>query len=85
MTVLAFVLVGLPAWGAIDAAARPEHHWETAGLSKRGWLALQAVGAPLGIGVVAALAYFRSARPKLQRAAVLSSVAVLGDELLARD
>ncbi len=85
VTVLAFVLVGLPAWGAIDAAARPEHHWETAGLSKRGWLALQAVGAPLGIGVVAALAYFRSARPKLQRAAVLSSVAVLGDELLARD
>ena len=82
-TVLAFVLLGLPAWGAIDAFGRPEHHWRTAGLSKPKWMAWQAMGAPFGVGFAVALAYFRSARPKLRRAAAVWSVALLGDEHLA--
>jgi uncharacterized membrane protein YfcA len=81
ITMLGILLVGLPVWGAIDAGGRPQHHWQTAGLHKRRWLALQAVGAPFGIGFALALAYFRSVRPKLQRAAAIYSVAVLSDEV----
>jgi uncharacterized membrane protein YfcA len=83
LTVLAFVLVGVPAWGAIDALGRPEHHWRTAGLSKTKWLGWQAIGAPFGVGFAVALAYFQWARPKLRRSAAVWSVAVLGDEHLA--
>jgi len=83
ITLLGVVLVALPLWGAMDALGRPEHHWRIAGLRKRRWLVLQVLGAPVGIGFAAALTYFRSVRPKLQRAAVYSSVAVRGDELPA--
>ena len=81
ITLLAMLLVALPVWGAMDALGRPEHHWWSAGLNKRRWVAIQGIGAPFGVGFAAALAYFRSVRPRLQRAAVYSSVAVHGDEL----
>jgi uncharacterized protein len=79
----AFVVYALPTWGVIDAAHRPDHLWKLAGLKKDAWIALQAAGAPFGIGFAAAIAYFVSARRKLATAAVMSMVAVRGDEVLA--
>jgi uncharacterized protein len=78
---LAFTLVAVPIWGVLDAAARPKHHWEAAGLSKRMWIGVQAFGAPFGIGFWAALAYFFSMKRRLQRGGIYSDVAVAGDEL----
>ena len=63
---VAFALVALPIWGAIDAAARPEENWRDAGLDRRRWVGLQAAGAPFGVGFAAAIAYFAKARPQLE-------------------
>ena len=60
------MIVAFPLWGAVDAAARPDHEWAVTGLSKRMWIGLQAAGALFGIGFAAAVAYFSSARPRLQ-------------------
>ena len=65
---VAFALVGLPVWGAIDAAGRPEHEWREAGLDRRRWVNLQAVGAPFGVGFPAAVAYFAKTRRRLEAA-----------------
>jgi uncharacterized membrane protein YfcA len=75
-----FALVSLPVWGVIDALHRPDHLWRQAGLRKRVWVLLQAVGAPFGVGFAAAIAYFVSARRKLATAAILAFVATSGDE-----
>src|SRR5439155_8465418 len=42
---LASLIVAFPLWGAVDAAARPDHEWAVTGLSKRMWIGLQAAGA----------------------------------------
>jgi uncharacterized membrane protein YfcA len=68
-TMLVFALVALPVWGALDAAGRPAPEWAKAGLSRRLWVGAQALGALVGIGFGAAVAYFASARPKLEAAA----------------
>jgi uncharacterized protein len=81
ITMVAAALVALPIWGVIDAAARPEHHWEAAGYSKRLWVGVQALGAPFGLGFWAAVAYFARARRNLNRAAAYQDVAVTGNEL----
>jgi uncharacterized membrane protein YfcA len=73
---LAVVLVAFPLWGAIDAAGRPAHEWAGAGMSKRTWVGLQAAGALFGIGFAAAVAYFTSARPRLQAVPVPLAVTV---------
>lgn len=78
----AFVVLALPIWGIVDAVTRPPHHWEVAGLSKRPWVSVQALGAPVGAGLVAAIVYFASIRPKLNAAGLMAYVAVRGDEIL---
>ena len=83
ITLLVFAMLGLPAWGVIDAVHRPDHLWGLAGLRKKPWIVAQAVGAPFGIGFGAALAYFTRARRRLATAAVLAFVSVWGDELPA--
>jgi uncharacterized membrane protein YfcA len=83
VTLGAFVVVAAPVWAAIDAASRPEHLWELAGLRKRPWLLALGAGAPLGVGFAAAISYFASARRKLATAAILAFVAVRGDEVPA--
>ena len=83
IVLVAFAMIGLPVWGVIDAVNRPDHLWQLAGLRKRPWIGLQAIGAPFGVGFGAALAYFASARRKLATAAALAFVSVWGDELPA--
>jgi uncharacterized membrane protein YfcA len=81
IVMIAFILVALPIWGTIDAAARPAHHWEASGYSKRMWVGAQAFGAPFGVGFWASLLYFLKAKRRLQAAGVYSDVAVTGDEV----
>jgi len=69
IVLLIVALVALPVWGALDAAARPHPDWSKAGLSRRLWVGLQAIGALFGIGFGAAIAYFAKARPKLEAVA----------------
>jgi hypothetical protein len=83
VALVGLIVVGVSIWGWLDAAGRPEHLWRNAGVHKRTWVLLQSVGAPFGVGFASALAYFRRIRPRLERAAVMSSVAVVGDELVA--
>ena len=65
---LAFVVVALPLWGAIDAAVRPRDDWEAAGLRRKPWIWVQGGGALVGVGFWMAIAYFLTARPKLTAA-----------------
>ena len=62
---LGFVLVGLPLWGAVDAASRPHHEWVSTGLSRRTWIGMQGAGALFGFGFAVACAYFGSTRRRL--------------------
>lgn len=70
---LGFVAVALtlpPVWGLIDVARWQPQHWASAQLSKQQWVWLQAMGTVLvGLGLVAAIAYFAKARPRLVSAA----------------
>jgi hypothetical protein len=59
------VLVGLPAWGALDAARHPEGMWKRAGLDRSKWIRLQVLTAPLGAGLVIAAVYFARVRSQL--------------------
>ena len=79
----AFVLLALPIWGIVDASIRPDHHWRVAGLSKKRWVRMQVLGAPVGMGLFPAMVYFARIRPKLNAAALMSYVSVWGDELSA--
>ena len=65
---LAVVALGMPLWGAVDAAAHPEPIWDEAGLERRSWVRWQMLGAPFGVGLGAAIAYFARVRPRLVRA-----------------
>jgi hypothetical protein len=64
----------LPLWGAIDATIRRESAWERTGINRTKWVALQGIGAPFGIGLIAAVFYAFRIRGQVMRAA---------DELLA--
>ncbi len=65
---LAFALVGLAVWGALDAAAHPEPLWRTITKPRGYWIALMGFGAPFGVGFVAAIGYFWKVRPRLNEA-----------------
>jgi uncharacterized membrane protein YfcA len=65
LLVLALVLLAVPVWGALDATLHPEPAWADAPVGRRMTVEVQLVGAPLGLGLVAALAYFGSLRPRL--------------------
>jgi hypothetical protein len=51
--------------GALDATLHPEPAWVGAPVGRRMAVGVQLVGAPLGLGFVAALAYFGLLRPRL--------------------
>jgi hypothetical protein len=62
---LALVLLAVPLWGALDATLHPEPAWAGAPVGRRMAVGVQLVGAPLGVGFLAALAYFGLLRPRL--------------------
>ena len=65
LLVLVLVLLAVPVWGALDATLHPEPAWAGAPVGRRMAVGVQLVGAPLGLGFVAALAYFGLLRPRL--------------------
>jgi uncharacterized membrane protein YfcA len=65
IVLLGVVLVGLPVWGAIDAARHPAWAWDRTGMRRSGWIGWQAAAAPFGVGFILAVVYFGSVRPKL--------------------
>jgi uncharacterized membrane protein YfcA len=67
--VLIALFLAVPLWGALDAAMHPEPAWANAPVGRRMTVGVQLVGAPLGLGLVAALAYFGLVRPRLVAAA----------------
>jgi uncharacterized membrane protein YfcA len=71
LVLLGMALVGLPIWGAVDAAGHTDDAWAAAGLDRRTWIRWQAGLAPTGIGFGVAIAYFARIRRQLvPRAAV---------------
>ena len=65
LLVLVLVLLAVPVWGALDATLHPEPAWAGAPMGRRMAVGVQLVGAPLGLGFLAALAYFGLLRPRL--------------------
>jgi uncharacterized protein len=65
LLVVGLVLLAAPVWGALDATLHPEPAWAGAPVGRRVAVGVQLVGAPLGLGFVAALAYFGLLRPQL--------------------
>ena len=68
LVVLALVLLAVPVWGALDATMHPEPAWASAPVGRRMAVGVQLVGAPVGLGFMAALAYFGLVRPRLAAA-----------------
>lgn len=62
---LALVLLAVPVWGALDATLHLEPAWAGVPVGRRMAVGVQLVGAPLGLGFLAALAYFGLLRPRL--------------------
>ena len=69
ITMAIFVALALPLWAVVDGLARPAQVWQAAGYRKRLLLAVTACGAPLGVGLIAAIFYFSRVRPRLTAAA----------------
>jgi uncharacterized membrane protein YfcA len=65
LLILALVMLAVPLWGAIDATLHPEPAWAGAPVGRRMAVGAQLVGAPLGVGFLAGLAYFGLLRPRL--------------------
>jgi hypothetical protein len=64
---LAFELLAIAAvWAARDAANVSDDVWRAAGRSKAVWRNVLLFFAPLGIGGLAAIAYFAAVRPQLE-------------------
>ena len=74
LVVIALALLSLPIAAIVDAVRRPDIQWNRVGLNRATWVALMGVGTVLGVGVVgvvAAIEYLISVRPKLEMAAEL--------------
>lgn len=58
-------LVGVALWGAVDATLHTSERWREAGHERTTWVALMGVGAPVGVGLLATVAYVLKIRPHL--------------------
>ena len=71
-----FGLVVLPLWGALDANNRAERQWERVGQNQAVWVIVMLGGFFLApVGMIAAIVYFTTVRPKLARAVALEAEA----------
>ena len=70
--VVVVALTGVPLWGAVDATLRPSANWKAAGRSRTGWVAVQGIGAPFGVGLVASIGYFTVVRNQVRNAGQLT-------------
>jgi uncharacterized membrane protein YfcA len=68
--------VGIPLWGATDATLRRHADWEQTGRNRTSWVAVQGIGAPFGIGLVASMLYFFKVRKQVIQARLLRIAAV---------
>jgi len=71
---LGVAVLGLPIWGAFDARQWTRDEWQRAGEDRSKWMRWQVLGAPFGVGAVAAIAYFTRVRPKLLEASGIVTV-----------
>jgi uncharacterized membrane protein YfcA len=62
---LGMIVVGLPVWGAVDAARKHGDRWDGGEQSRTRWVRLQSFGAVVGVGFVASIVYFARIRPRL--------------------
>ena len=70
LALVAAVLVLPPVWGVIDTARWKPQHWTSAGQSRARWVWWQGIGSvAFGVGLIASIAYFIKARPRLAAAA----------------
>ena len=72
LVAVALALVSLPIAAIVDAVRRPNIQWTRVGLNRATWVLLMSLGTVLGVGVlgvVAAIEYLISVRPKLEMAA----------------
>jgi uncharacterized protein len=63
-------VTAIPLWGAVDATLRPSADWLAAGHSRTRWVALQGIGAPFGVGLVASVLYFFDIRRQVAAAEI---------------
>jgi hypothetical protein len=66
---IALALFILNVWMLVDAVRRQEHEYPNAG-SRTMWIVLLAVGLVVGLGWIAAIAYFFMVRKKIKRGTV---------------
>jgi uncharacterized protein len=71
---VAVVLLALPVWGLLDAAAHSTAAWKAIDANRRAVLAVLSAGALFGVGFVAALVYFGRIRPRLVAAIPAASI-----------
>jgi uncharacterized membrane protein YfcA len=76
VSLVAVALVGLALYAAADAAAHPQSSWDMVGLRRDSWLRWLLIGAPIGVGFGAAIAYFAKARPQLAEASLQRSAVI---------
>lgn len=78
---LALLLLAVAAiWAARDADELPDEVWRAAGRSKGVWRNVLLFMAPLGVGGVAAIAYFAAVRPQLDETAASENGDKQGDK-----
>jgi uncharacterized membrane protein YfcA len=77
LALLAVALVGLPLWGAVDAASHPEPTWVAIGRYRAEWIRRQALLAPVIVGFGFGVAYFAKVRPRLVATAARANETVV--------
>jgi hypothetical protein len=72
ITMAVVLALGLPLWAFLDGHGHHEDAWRAVGYRKRPVLSVVSFGAPVGVGLAAALFYFGRLRPRLVRASELT-------------